>query len=405
MNNNMKRLLVPILKHWRIITVATLLIIITGLMVGYRLGSLPGNGLASAEIETFSEYSSLRTIISDPTHAPYKLLGWTLSKLPYNSNAMLRIPAAILATLTVLSLAYVMRRWYGTRSTIIGVALFMTSAWFLHVGRAGVYDIEFMWAMTTLILLHVLFHAHAESSFMSFVWLVGIITLLFVPGFIWLVLLNLILQRNDILDAWDNLNALWKKIMFVTLPVIALAGITFLIVRDTSLLKTWLGIPPHPEMWMDILKRLGNAVAYFVVRGPSDPVIWLGRLPVLDVFVTVMLIAGVVFYAKHLKAARIRLLGGLFIAGAILTALNPVIKFSLLVPIAYLVATAGIAYLLHEWLRVFPRNPLARSVGVFIVAVVVSASCLYNLRSYFIAWPHNKATQTTFVKPLPISKN
>jgi hypothetical protein len=195
------------------------------------------------------------------------------------------------------------------------------------------------------------------------------------------------------------------KILLAVIPTVVLAGMVFLIARDSSLLNSWLGVPLHPELWMDILKRLGNSVAYFVIRGPNDPVIWLGRLPILNVFVTVMLIAGIIFYAKHLKAARIKLLIGLFITGAILTALNPSIKFSLLVPIVYLVATGGIAYLLHEWLRVFPKNPLARGVGIFIVAVVVSASCLYNLRSYFVAWPHNKATQTTFVKSLPTNKN
>jgi hypothetical protein len=211
MNNEMNRILDLLRKHWRTITITGFLIIVTCLLIGYRLGSIPGPGLADTEIKTYSEYTSLGKIAHDPTHAPYKLLGWTISKLPYDNNAMLRLPATILAVLTLLSLTYVMRRWYGARSTMFGVAIFVTSAWFLHVSRAGVYDIEFMWSMTTLILLHVLLHARAENVFMAFVWMIGMTALLFVPGFIWLVILNVILQRDDILDAWDSLEALWQK--------------------------------------------------------------------------------------------------------------------------------------------------------------------------------------------------
>jgi hypothetical protein len=113
-----------------------------------------------------------------------------------------------------------------------------------------------------------------------------------------------------------------------------------------------------------------------------------------------MALLGVLFYAKHLQAPRTRLLGSMFILGAVLFALGGPVPFTVLVPIAYLFVVAGIAYLLHEWLSVFPRNPLARSLGYGVLALAVTLSCTYNLRAYFIAWPHSRTTVTTFhVRP------
>jgi hypothetical protein len=72
---------------------------------------------------------------------------------------------------------------------------------------------------------------------------------------------------------------------------------------------------------------------------------------------------------------------------------------SLVVPLLYIFAATGIAYLLHEWLRVFPLNPVARKLGIGLVVVAVAVSCSYNLRAYYVAWPHNAATQTAFRAP------
>lgn len=387
-------------NNWRTIGGIGLLLAVTILLVGYRLGSLT-TGLSPSELDVASHYTSLREVATNPLHAPYNLLGWIIGQIPYRSQAMVRLPAALLGIASLIPLAYILRRWYGMRMTLLGMALFMTSAWFLHVSRVGLYEAEYLWAICSLLGLHLLLHAEAERFWVFLTWLVGMLILLFIPGTVWLVLINIILQRNDILDAWEEVDALWRKLLIIVLPLLTIFGLAYIFYLHSPLLMPWLGAPETWSQRLDMLKRFGNAFAYFILRGPLRPDIWLGRLPILDAFVLAMLVAGGIFYSRHLRAVRTRLIIIFFLLSAVLVAIQPTIGFSLLVPLVYLVAVAGIAYLLHEWLRVFPRNPLARGVGIGIISLLVIVSCAYNLRSYFVAWPHNPATKQTFTRHLP----
>jgi hypothetical protein len=141
-----------------------------------------------------------------------------------------------------------------------------------------------------------------------------------------------------------------------------------------------------------------HSLSFFVYKGPTTATVWLPRLPILDFFSLIMMVLGALFYAKHIRAPRTRMLLILFILGAALFALGGPVTISILVPLMYLLVTAGFGYLLHEWLLVFPRNPLARSLGFSLLGIAVSLSCIYNLRAYFVAWPHNSATEAAFHK-------
>jgi hypothetical protein len=86
----------------------------------------------------------------------------------------------------------------------------------------------------------------------------------------------------------------------------------------------------------------------------------------------------------------------LALIGFVLVGISGPVPLSLLVPLLYMGIATGLAYLLHEWLKIFPNNPLARGVGLGLIIVAVAISCTYNYRAYFIAWPNADATKTTF---------
>ena len=76
--------------------------------------------------------------------------------------------------------------------------------------------------------------------------------------------------------------------------------------------------------------------------------------------------------------------------------LGGAVTLSVLVPTLYLIVVAGIAYVLHFWLRMFPRNQLARGTGIAVVSLAVALACAYNLQQYFVAWPHNPDTAALY---------
>jgi hypothetical protein len=79
---------------------------------------------------------------------------------------------------------------------------------------------------------------------------------------------------------------------------------------------------------------------------------------------------------------------------------GPVMR-TILVPLLYIVAFGGVAYLLHFWLGMFPRNVTARWLGIGIVCLAIGLTITYNLRHYFVAWPHNSDTHTAFTYKPP----
>jgi hypothetical protein len=52
--------------------------------------------------------------------------------------------------------------------------------------------------------------------------------------------------------------------------------------------------------------------------------------------------------------------------------------------------------MLHAWLTVFPRNPVARTTGIALVSIVVVMAVSYHLTSYFVAWRYDPATLSAF---------
>jgi hypothetical protein len=72
----------------------------------------------------------------------------------------------------------------------------------------------------------------------------------------------------------------------------------------------------------------------------------------------------------------------------------------LMLPFVYLIVAAGIGFMLQQWFRVFPRNPIARTLGASLITIAVISSSGYNLTHYFIAWAKAPETQSTFSRHL-----
>ena len=89
------------------------------------------------------------------------------------------------------------------------------------------------------------------------------------------------------------------------------------------------------------------------------------------------------------------ILGYLFVSTLIISIGGPD-KLVIMLPVIYILASLGISYMIVSWLEVFPRNPLARYVGIGIVCAVVGLTCIYHLDRYFVAWPNSPDTIKAF---------
>jgi hypothetical protein len=363
-------------------------------------------GVSARELETHQQSANLHEVAHHAVYWHYHLLMWLLDFIPGHQTWIFRLTSVIYAAVAISALVYILRRWYGPRTALFGFAILVCSAMFLHVGRLATPDIIFFAAIPLMLASNLLLYDYPERKTRLYLWVAVQLLALAVPGMIWFVLLNVVHQRSDLRQSLNGLKGWLPISALVALSVVLIVPLASGLLLGQAKVQSLslIGAPQTMPSISQLGKQASEAFVTISVRGNLPNDIWLNHLPVLDALLTVMLILGVNFYGKHLKAPRTILIAEYLLLAFILISVGPA-SFSLIAPIIYLIVAGGLAYLLHLWLKVFPRNPLARSLGIGLLIVAVVFSCGYSLRQYFVAWPHHpEAVQAFKPHELPQSK-
>lgn len=363
----------------------------------YHLGSLT-RGVSSVEVQASTMAVGWHGIYHSPLYLPLKLLrSVDFYFFKAHGQSLTRLPNTIFGGLSILGFIYLVYLWHGKRTALLAGSLFATAAWVLHVSRLASFDVLYLFGTVALLLIQALFTR--KQAVHKSVWYIAMATyglLLSIPGLIWLVATAMVLQRQHLrANLKRYCSAWWQKLLSVILIVIWLPLVGRALFRH-HYIKLYLGLPEHAPRLVELVKHFAAVFIHLFFRGPQYNNVWLGKAPLLDVFTLAMALVGVYVYARHWRNARSRAVAALFLVSVILVSLGGAVSFSLVVPFAYLMAAMGVTYLMHTWLTVFPKNPLARSFGIGLITFVVALSCLYNLRAYFVAWPNNLTTRSTF---------
>ncbi len=378
-------------------------VVIAVSLLSYRLASLPARGLLShPELTLATSGGDWHHLLHNPFYLPYRALAWLAREvLPAHPIVALRLPSVLIAVLALLATAYVIRRWYGPRTALFGFILVATSAAWLHPARLATTDIVFFAAIPLLLAAHVAL-LEAPTPRRLLLWLLVSLGLLYVPGLVWLVLVQTIWQRQHVSTAFSAVSKMWKRVLVVALSSLGLAPLAYGFFQhpNISYVLGWLGLPASVPAPSQLIHNLINSVAFIAYRSPTDPARWLSTLPLLSAFMVMCLLAGILFYGSHFRAERTHLLTVLTgISLALLVVGGPVSR-SLLVPLLYIIAFGGIAYLLRVWLTMFPRNLAAKWLGIGMICLALALNVTYELRHYFVAWPHNSETRAAFRYPV-----
>jgi hypothetical protein len=218
---------------------------------------------------------------------------------------------------------------------------------------------------------------------------------LFTPGATWFLIATYVLIWRAIAKHIARAR-LWEKTLSIIVLLYFVILLFYTFFHSPQLYKAWLDLPSVWPTPLTMLKQWLDSVVFLFVRGPSDPGLWLAHVPILDIFTALMSLIGAYFYAAHYKNLRSHVLAVFLILGSLLVALNGAIGMNYIVPVVYLLAGTGLTYFLRQWLTVFPRNPLARGLGIGLISLVVCVVALYHVRSYFVAWAYSPGTATVF---------
>jgi len=373
---------------WQEITlflVGTLLVIF---VLWFRLGSLVP-GLSSTEISQLASSENLSQLLSYPIGLPYTLLQF-ITRNVLSDAIGFRSASAVIGLITAGSFYYVLTNWYSRRIAILGSIMLLSSAWFLHTSRTGVDSSMYM-----LIFCSIACIIWANNSkrnilpvaFSTFL----ILVLLYIPGMIWLIIPVVLWQSGNIVRLLRKWNMLLISSVGI-LAILALAPLAHALINNPDLIRPYLGLSyafPSPSQFIG---NISDIPVMLFARGPNNPAIWLARLPLLNLFVSAMFVLGVYAYYKNRQLDRTSYILFIIIVGIILISLGDVINISLILPFVYLISAGGLAMLLQQWYKVFPRNPFARSAGLLILTIAILISAFQGARQYFIAWPHSPKT-------------
>lgn len=371
-----------------------------GLVVG-ALGLLYYNLLSllpfgAREIPEFNNAASLGQIKQHILFAPSKTLQFLFLKF-FDNDILIRLASVICGVVAVILLYVLLRKWYTTRVSLFTIALFATSTWFLHTSRTADHDVLFLSVVPTLLLSCLWLLAKNNNRTLPFVAALGAL-LLYIPGSWLLIFGGSVVFRKYILKAFERIPKKQRLVSFGIFSLGILPLIYSFIINPSQLIE-WLGYdntqPLNIQTFVNNVVHFANGLVW---HGPHDAGSWLIGTPVLDIFTIIMAVLGLYAYRVGYYPAREKLVFSLLGGCTILIIFGGVASISLIIPVVYLLVANGIAYMLQSWFTVFPRNPVARPIGVAVVAVIVSVSCFYNLQRYFVAWPQHPNTKPALLE-------
>ncbi len=409
----MKKIRKIIKSHWQ----TMLAVVIGGLLIGallwFQLGALTGDVFAPIEINTVSNMtttnrladatfygiptSGYRVLLENSLYLPLKLPALVLSSFNINNIVALRSVAVIYGLLSAGIIYVLMRQLFTRRVANIGAILLVTSSWFLQSSRIISPVVMYLFSMSAILLIAALLKVKKRQKLTAITIVLLLAALLYTPGFTLLIPVLFLLQRKDVIRLVKNVPN-WFFVVVVFLFLTLVSPLLYSTIYGDLRVLEYLGLPTvlEPIEW---LKRLAIIPAYVFVRGPLEPVFNVLRLPLLDVFTSVLLILGIYSYSANIKEQKhTRIIVMVAVFSVALIALNGPMLLALLIPLVYLFVAMGVALLLQQWFTVFPKNPLARSLGVILLCIALATISVYHVKRYFIAWPNAPATKIVFQK-------
>ncbi len=365
-----------------------------GLMF-FRLGTLTP-GLSRYEAASLAGTQNIADIGNNPVNAPFKLLEWVVHYFDQTSPLAVRSVSVFLGLITAVLFFYLIKTWHTIRIAALGVVLFATSAWFLHIARQSTPDILLVLGVISILAYGSWLRITHRSNLALLAGALLFATAIYIPGMIWILVIAVVWQRKELWERFRLANWL-IRILSLLICLLAAAALSWAIVRQPYIAKPILGLPVEGSFSIkDTLVNLVQLPVRIFYRGPDDPSFWLGRLSLLGTFATVAGLVGVYAYAFKIKLDRTKALLYLLIISIVLSAVSGQTSLPLLLPIMYILAISGVTLMLQQWLTVFPRNPLARSLGRGLITIIVILAAFFHINHYYVAWPNSPDTKAAF---------
>lgn len=357
----------------------------------FQINSLTG-GFSKIERTYIASTSSFGQIFSETVFMPHKLLSLGANAISENSNYA-RFPSAIIMIFMIICFYVLMERWYTRRIALLSTLLFATSSWTLTIGRQALPTVLYFSWLPILALLY--WTTSKSKNYLSiFLWVLSLTLAFYVPGLLWFVVVLAASQRQRLRRILVQ-TPRWQTVLCLLLFIILTIPFIYSAVQSPLLVLQSLGLPSKLSQITGFPSRLLDIFSQIFVYSSGNPVFHIGHLPYLDVSTILLFIIGL-YRLRYSSARKMMNWSGLITIGWLIGVGSSAVNIAIFIPLIYVFAGSGISFLLVQWFRVFPKNPIARIFATSAMTIVVLLISFYHLSRYYIAWPLNPATKSVF---------
>ena len=369
------------------------LLVIAGLYV-------PG-GLSTAEMQSTVTSSNIAT--SQPTSfaiidLPYHLLQKASLAILGITIFSVKLPSLILGLASAVGMFFLLRRWFKHNVALIASVLTIATGQFLFVSQNGTPSIMFIfWSIYLLLAAMLVVRNARHSTLWTFTFFIIAALSLYTPLSIYVLLAiaSAALLHPHLRFMLKRLPKL-KLLTASLLSLILIAPLTYTIYKTPSVGLELLGVPSSWPNFGANLAQLANQ--YFDVVSPTSGTI---MTPIFSFGSMALIIFGLfhIIRIHHTARSYIISVWGLLLIPILL--INPRFESITFVPLVLLLAT-GVHTLLHEWYRLFPKNPYARVAGLLPLVVLMGGLLMSGVERYMYGYHYDPLTATSFSRDIKL---
>jgi dolichyl-phosphate-mannose-protein mannosyltransferase len=369
------------------------LLIIAGLYV-------PG-GLTKGEMESSVISSGLSIKTFDPqtiVNLPYHLLQRLSFEIFGISNLSIKLPSLLLATLSIIGILLLLRRWFRGNVALLTTVLVVTTGQLLFIAQSGTPSIMYIFTSVWILLTALLISRRVTWSggWKGVLFIVAAISL-YTPLsiYILLALLSAVALHPHLRYLVRRLSKI--KVALASLcALIIIAPLVYAIIKHPHIGLTLLGVPETWPNFLDNGVKILRQYLDFITPSSGElitPIYGLGPM--------LLVILGALRVATTKYTARSYIISAWVILLLPVVVINPMFVSVTFVPIILLMAM-GIDILLGNWYRLFPRNPYARIVGLVPLAILIGGMVVSGIDRYMYGYHYDPQTTAYFSNDLTL---
>lgn len=381
-----------LLYRYRYVVGYVLLVVLAVGLTVWRLGDIPP-GFSELEKQSAVISSKLAWNSESFINLPYHLLQQG-SLLLFGPTAWgIRLPSVLLGLMLAAASYFLLKRWFGGNSAVIGTILVITSVYFLVRARTGAPLILYYLWPALLLLTATLAHTQV-ASWRLWLWVFTVVAglSLYTPylGF-FLVIVGLAAMASRAGRAFlAEVDGPAIALSLLTLAVL-LVPLGYSIYQQPQLAFDYIGTIQTPTL--GFLTERFQAIAHALVGYGAQPGVFY---PVLGLPALALGLFGLYHAARHIGRTRYAIaVLWLFTAVALFVSSSAVPTAILFVPLALLVII-GLWRFITVWYELFPRNPYARIAALLPIALLLFTMVQFNYQRYFYGLPRSDDVRAAY---------